>query len=153
MSESFPRTESGEPDYEQAIAELTFDEATPSSPVYISDGTETLGVTEVDEKSGLVRLEHSGGGTATADIEQLWNDWVHGGLVYKQKQFLNIEESVYNTETHAPVARTVIADALSIARDELGDLESRAPEGGPWTEDVRNTIAQLQMALDTGVEQ
>jgi len=54
MSESFPRTESGEPDYEQAIAQLTFDEATPSSPVYISDGTETLGVTEVDEKSGLV---------------------------------------------------------------------------------------------------
>ena len=152
MSESFPRTENGEPDYEQAIAELTFDEATPSSPVYISDGTETLGVTEVDEKSGLVRLEHSGGGTATADIEQLWNDWVHGGLVYKQKQFLNIEESVYNTETHAPVARTVIADALSIARDELGDLKSRAPEGGPWTEDVRNTITQLQMALETGAE-
>ena len=152
MSEFFPRTESGEPDYEQAIAELTFAEATPASPVYISDGTETLGVTEVDEKSGSVRLEYSGGGTGTVNLEQLWNDWVGGGLIYKQKRFLNTEENVYNTETHAPVARTVIADALSIARDELGVLESRAPEGGPWTEDVRNTITQLQMALETGAE-
>lgn len=147
----YPTTDSDEPNHEAAAEEIGFDGASRVEPVFISDGKEIHAVVDVDVETGDVELMDPTvlGATEsrTVGLEPLWDEWVNGELLHRNREFLYVEEDTYDTEREVALDRPLVADALEVARSELTDM-GNADSEGPWTDKVRGVVGEFSKALD-----
>jgi hypothetical protein len=123
----YPRDESGEANHETAVDEMLGRQPTPVNPIYFSDGTETLALASVNLESGSAKLAQSGvinPQTRECSLEQLWQDWVDGPLVFKRQRFLEVQEETFDTEREVAVDQ----EAVETLVDCVADLDELPQE-------------------------
>jgi hypothetical protein len=152
MAEPFPTTDAGDPDYSEAATQMDFDTASRVNPTFISDDMgSVVAIVGCDTGAGTVTVADDllllNTVTWTVGLEDLWDDWMHGSLTYRRREFLAPEEDVADRADECIVPRRVLVEAEAVARSELEDMERHADEG-PWTDRVRDLIADLEAVLD-----
>jgi hypothetical protein len=149
-SESFPTTEAGGPDYEEAAREMGLADVSPRNPSYLRVHGDVLAVIRVDVETGVIEYQYPTPITATkthsCNLMPLWHDWVNGSLTFAKREFLHIEEGVYDTEAEIPIPIGLLKDALAVCEQEGRQMEYAGD--GEYTDKVERAIAGLKDALE-----
>lgn len=125
---SYPTTDDGDLDHEAMVREMGLANITPMRPVFIAGDTgEVVRVLSVNTRAGEARLRDTHNGTEwDVPLPELWMEWMHGPLTFRDRAFLRDDQRVVDTQTlyelDAALDCAPDCEGVEIARDIVSAL-------------------------------